>query len=507
MFFVGVVKVELLGTQGTHDCVEDTELSSSQGTNHYTTRCQTDCTELVEADLLGNIGQSLHEYIYTSRVNDGICDCCDGSDEWSKAVSCTNRCVEEGRVLAKERTRRENDLKSGIKQRQSLIDAAKAAKVKHLAELEKLKTELPNLEVQEQEAKKVMDAAKEAHEEAERIRKAAEAANASSNSTPPATSGSTGESSSREDASATSPESSVASAQPPPDAANPAQAEPVVSEYAKWMDGAGEKTDKPAAPASEDGAVVSEYTKWMDGAEEALGDVGSSAEEGASDSDASEEQEPDDLDDEHGDDPEDRLRDEFDAEYSEKAEKPAFLSRQWTKIRDAFSGAWRRVFGAKKSPSERAKDDAEAKHRDAAKKVRDNKARTTELEQKISGAEDDESLAYAGMDDKCVTKKIGEYNYDICFFKNAKQDSVSVGRWKHWESPGVAIFDGGQYCPGGPERSLRVLFQCGPKEQLEEVTEPSRCTYQAKLSHPAACTEILLKALETKGARMPTDEL
>lgn len=213
----------------------------------------------------------------------------------------------------------------------------------------------------------------------------------------------------------------------------------------------------------------------------------------------------DDLDDEEGF--EDRLRDDFDAEHSEKPHGPGFLSRQWTKVSDAFNGVWKRIWGEKKSPTAQAKDDAEKTHRDTEKKVSDNKARTKEIEKKISRLVDEESLAYAGLDDRCITKKIGEYKYELCFFKSAKQDSISVGRWRHWESPGVAIFDGGQYCPGGPERSLRVIFQCGPKEELEEVTEPSRCAYQAKLSHPAACTDTLLQAMEAKGARMPTDEL
>lgn len=28
------------------------------------------------------IGRSLEVFIPSSRINDGICDCCDGSDEW-----------------------------------------------------------------------------------------------------------------------------------------------------------------------------------------------------------------------------------------------------------------------------------------------------------------------------------------------------------------------------------------------------------------------------------------
>jgi len=82
-----------------------------------------------------------------------------------------------------------------------------------------------------------------------------------------------------------------------------------------------------------------------------------------------------------------------------------------------------------------------------------------------------------------------------------------MGTWKKWEAPGVGLFDHGQWCPGGPDRSLRVRFECGPKEELLDVTEPSRCTYAASLTHPAACTEAMLEALKSKTVRMPTDEL
>ena len=33
--------------------------------------------------------------VYSSRVNDMICDCCDGSDEWLGYVTCPNTCKEE----------------------------------------------------------------------------------------------------------------------------------------------------------------------------------------------------------------------------------------------------------------------------------------------------------------------------------------------------------------------------------------------------------------------------
>lgn len=218
------------------------------------------------------------QYIYTSRVNDGVCDCCDGSDEWQLRGCDESRCVEEGRVLAKEKRRRETDLRSGMKQRQTLIETAKVTQIKNTEELAKLKEELPELEAQEKDTRKTMDAAKAAHEEAERRLQAVEAANDSSNVSASPLGDSTGASGDNgETPAAVAP--AAESKDVPAGESTAAETEPVVSEYAKWMDGADEgggedRTDSPAsAPA--DGAVVSEYTKWMDGAEEALGDASS----------------------------------------------------------------------------------------------------------------------------------------------------------------------------------------------------------------------------------------
>jgi len=44
------------------------------------------------------------EYVFSSWVNDGICDCCDGSDEWNnKNVQCKNTCREKAEVELKKK--------------------------------------------------------------------------------------------------------------------------------------------------------------------------------------------------------------------------------------------------------------------------------------------------------------------------------------------------------------------------------------------------------------------
>ena len=72
--------------------------------------------------------------------------------------------------------------------------------------------------------------------------------------------------------------------------------------------------------------------------------------------------------------------------------------------------------------------------------------------------------------------------------------------WKRWEPRdeteyGVMIYEGGEKCWNGPERSMKVAYlcircknlsllmtrqvtvQCGLENQLASVSEPSRCEY------------------------------
>ncbi|OVA11089.1 Glucosidase II beta subunit [Macleaya cordata] len=44
-----------------------------------------------------NVG-STPQILFSSRINDRFCDCCDGSDEYDGSISCPNTCFEDGNV-------------------------------------------------------------------------------------------------------------------------------------------------------------------------------------------------------------------------------------------------------------------------------------------------------------------------------------------------------------------------------------------------------------------------
>ena len=55
--------------------------------------------------------------VTASRVNDGICDCCDGSDEWAMVAggACRNNCDELGAAERAERERLEKVVEEGLR--------------------------------------------------------------------------------------------------------------------------------------------------------------------------------------------------------------------------------------------------------------------------------------------------------------------------------------------------------------------------------------------------------
>jgi len=106
------------------------------------------------------------QMIYTSRVDDGICDCCDGSDEAGfrarragAATACPNRCAEEGEVDKLQRVERMATLKQGLEKRQQIINNAVANRQQWTGDVARMEAELPTLEAARDEAKKAADAA------------------------------------------------------------------------------------------------------------------------------------------------------------------------------------------------------------------------------------------------------------------------------------------------------------------------------------------------------------
>ena len=115
------------------------------------------------------------------------------------------------------------------------------------------------------------------------------------------------------------------------------------------------------------------------------------------------------------------------------------------------------------------------------------------------------------MKGQCYKKTINKYNYEVCPYGNAKQDSTSLGRtfqivnkeneeiktlgWdvhvneQNQMSNGDVYFywKGGAQCWNGPQRSLKLKLVCHATVELLQLIEPSMCVYVGELGTPAVC--------------------
>lgn len=504
--------------------------------------------------------ESVPKYIYSSQVGDMICDCCDGSDELSQSrLKCPNTCAAEGYFHRRKSADRAAMLSKGLRKQRELIATAKAARLKRNEELEKLRSKTPELEAIRDAHKAAFDAATVAWEQEEQRLEEEH---------PLGEVVSTSEEKSLWDEDEKEQEKPPAKTDPPKESGGPptlsaekgssdppqprpkvqviddpdpdAEAEmlgsvdmhggvkseekPQVSEYAKWMEGAGQAgaageaqaSEKPKAgePASES-PQVSEYTKWMEGSEKVISKTSAVIEDpedngapdrssSTEDSAPSAEEQSEFWKSEKTQGPDlDRLSPSFTKTYLAHASRILMYLR--SRIDEVSEHVSKMFFSQTKSTLEQAREVARAKHESAIKELQAQLKKVEELQAQVLKKEDDEHLAYSVLKDTCLSVKAAEYKYEVCFFKDAHQDSTSLGRWKDWVGPHEALFDDGQWCPGGPARQIRVKFACGAWESLEAIEEPSRCQYIARALHPGACVP------QEPGAdnrpQMPMDEL
>jgi len=375
-----------------------------------------------------NVG-STPRLVYASRVGDGICDCCDGSDEdldQVTAAKCSNTCKEEGERSRAEREAKLQDLRAGLQVKTKTISEATQQKQEKEAEIQRIDQELPALETKLTELrqkKEEADAEKmqaECKTELPRLRQRVK------------------------------------------------ELEEKVASLEKDLAVAGEGTTTTTTKK-----VVSEYAKWMEGADAA--------------------REEDMADVESWDMP-----DEDDGP-SESPAAPAPAPPEPEKPRDVGWAGWLRSWF-------RAEDPLEKELREMESQVKSHKDSKSRLKKELDELPEDK-LGFASLRDKCLEYKTSEYTYKLCFFKDAKQSHTRLGNWESFTSPTEAIFKNGEMCFGGPARSLKVTFQCGATEEVLALDEPSRCSYAAVVRHAGACIETMQQDLESPRTRHPKEEL
>ncbi|CAO1617270.1 unnamed protein product [Sympodiomycopsis kandeliae] len=112
---------------------------------------------------------------------------------------------------------------------------------------------------------------------------------------------------------------------------------------------------------------------------------------------------------------------------------------------------------------------------------------------------------WKALEGQCISKNMGEYTYEYCFFGSTTQkpnkggSNVSMGRFGAFEPLDTSLtindddyfhrqkYVNGQRCWNGPDRSTIVDVECGTENALLDVFEAEKCIYSMKVTTPAVC--------------------
>ncbi len=111
---------------------------------------------------------------------------------------------------------------------------------------------------------------------------------------------------------------------------------------------------------------------------------------------------------------------------------------------------------------------------------------------------------FRALENQCVSRDMGEYTYEYCFFGRATQipnnggAHISLGTFANWNPKADATVDSdeywmqqvyarGQRCWNGPERSAIVDLECATTNELRDVFEAEKCIYSIRVATPAVC--------------------
>jgi len=136
------------------------------------------------------------------------------------------------------------------------------------------------------------------------------------------------------------------------------------------------------------------------------------------------------------------------------------------------------------------------KLRTANDEIRTVEDQISDIEKRISTDYGPE-MRFEPLSRECFTfKSGGEWDYEICPFKDAKQKSSSgggstgIGNWQGFErGHTVMMFTNGMSCWNGPMRSLTVTLSCAAEHKVLAVDEPEVCKYAMRFETPVACTK------------------
>ena len=407
--------------------------------------------------------------LLSSRVNDKICDCCDGSDEWGTDSNCPNNCEDMGR-RAKEELRRRQEIYAQGYQRKLEYGAqgnhkdqeSRALLAQKEAELETLRQEVDSLAATRDAAEEPEKAAKEEHnrkwEEEKEAKKAVKL---------------------KEDA-------QFGFNQLDSNSDGLVSVDELRGRYELDDNGDGEVSEEEALGYSEN-MISLTFEAFYPAVWDRIADKCHFSQPPPATQppppDTNLEREGGNRVEEEGDEEEDYEEDEDE----EEEEKEPNNNEEMPPYDEATLGLI----------------DVANAARDAFRES-DNKLK--DIERDISNLKKFLEIDY-GTDrefsplyDQCYEYTDREYTYKMCGFKKVTQNpknggrETSLGTWGKWNGPSdnpysVMVYDNGESCWNGPSRSATITIICGLEDKLLSASEPNRCEYTMSFSSPAICSQ------------------
>uniref|UniRef100_A0A0R3RX96 Glucosidase 2 subunit beta n=1 Tax=Elaeophora elaphi TaxID=1147741 RepID=A0A0R3RX96_9BILA len=413
------------------------------------------------------------EDLPSNRVNDQICDCCDGSDEWDSAVDCPDICNELGAKYREEIRQKTELVKQGFLKRVELATVGQKLKTEKSEKLKTLKVAMDKIAKLRTDAQTKMDEkanlaaeAKKKHEEAWEEEK-----------------------------------------------------EKLKQEYAQVLFTAfdSNKDEKVTLEelklakefdANGDGIVSDDEVKHVlpEGVEDCNFEVFL---ESAYDNIRNLFEKPSEIEAEDENEPQSSLPSPIESN-SELPDNSEIDISQEIKLNESENIGLEipRIPNIDlKQPAYDEETQAIVKEAQDAKKEYDKiDKHYADLNLSIKDSEQYEGddfgtdMAWASLKGKCFEMDENEYIYKLCLFDKAVQKGknsatdTDLGKWSGWIGPEpnkytLQSYQNGTPCWNGPDRSTKVITECGEETQLVDASEPSKCEYLFILRSPAACPD------------------
>lgn len=410
--------------------------------------------------------------IFSSRVNDKICDCCDGSDEWGTDASCPNTCEEMGRKAIEEAQRLKELHEQGHKKKleystqgKKKSEESRTTLSQKEAELEAIKSELETLTAAKDAAEEPEREAKDSHRKKWEEEKAAQK-----------------EIDRRADAQFGFDELDTNSD-------GYVTFEELQTRYELDDDGDGDISEEEALSYLNNQRSVdfeTFYSSCWDGIVDKCQferPVAPSIQPSTATED--DEQKDKNIDEGEGDEDEDWDDDESDDSDDEQDDDD-------NEEMPDYDDTTKELIAAA--------DAARAAHREVDTKRGNIEREIGELRKylDISYGVDGE---FSPLYDQCYEYTDREYTYKMCAFKKVTQKpknggrETNLGMWGKWNGPpenlySVMRYEGGEKCWNGPERSATITIVCGHEDKLLSASEPNKCEYAMEFSTPAVCEPV-----------------